>query len=52
MAVDENCNLNDGYFACKDNSKCLKSELVCNNEKDCTDGSDEEGSCNSSQYKP
>ena len=36
------CSEEDGLYQCKDGSKCLRSELICNGHKDCLDGSDED----------
>ncbi|CAI4225913.1 unnamed protein product [Auanema sp. JU1783] len=33
------------WFACQDLSKCLQPKLVCDNVKDCNDGSDEREFC-------
>ena len=39
------CNVENGRFACRDGSRCISASKVCDQRKDCPDGSDELDRC-------
>lgn len=40
-----NCTLENGKFLCNNSAACVPIEKVCDNQKDCADGSDESNEC-------
>lgn len=43
------CEMADGNFLCKSEDECVSLDKVCNGSPDCTDKSDEGGSCNETE---
>lgn len=39
--VTHSLECEDGSFACRDKSRCVKRSSVCDGKNDCLDGSDE-----------
>nr|QIQ19559.1 vitellogenin receptor [Sogatella furcifera] len=44
-SVDEECNLDNEKYLCKDRQLCIDISKLCNGHRDCFDGSDEDGKC-------
>ncbi|CAI5448462.1 unnamed protein product [Caenorhabditis angaria] len=45
MEISNSLKCPESWFKCSDSSKCLRSNLVCDQYKDCGDGSDEAEFC-------
>lgn len=49
--VDAECNLNNGFFPCKNKEDCIPAEHVCNNLSQCRDHSDEGEACTDRKFE-
>lgn len=45
LLSDHNCTVDKSLYRCRDRSKCIPLDKVCNKEKDCPDSSDEGELC-------
>lgn len=50
--VDADCDLNDGYFPCKDKKSCIPAEYLCDGLFKCDDHSDEGEACTDRNFEP